>query len=80
MRVKSSSDKGVGFAGSPPLERDEMLHRLVDIQYTRNDYEPQPGTFRVRGDTIDIFPAEREKNWVPVIVDEKMDGATKRNQ
>jgi excinuclease ABC subunit B len=29
----------------------------VEIQYTRNDYEPQPGTFRVRGDTLDIFPA-----------------------
>jgi len=39
------------------VERDELLRRLVDIQYTRNDYEPQPGTFRVRGDTLDIFPA-----------------------
>ncbi len=39
------------------LERDEMLHRLVDIQYNRNDYDPQPGTFRVRGDTVDIFPS-----------------------
>ena len=39
------------------LGRDAMLERLVDIQYTRNDYEPQPGTFRVRGDCVDIFPS-----------------------
>ena len=39
------------------LGRDTMLERLVDIQYTRNDYETQPGTFRVRGDCVDIFPS-----------------------
>ncbi len=38
-------------------DRDELLHKLVDIQYTRNDIEPQPGTFRVRGDIIDVFPS-----------------------
>jgi len=37
--------------------RDGVLEKLVNIQYERNDYEPQPGTFRVRGDTIDIFPS-----------------------
>ncbi|MBU0679110.1 MAG: excinuclease ABC subunit UvrB [Verrucomicrobia bacterium] len=39
------------------LDRDEMLRKLVDIQYSRNDIENVPGTFRVRGDTIDIFPS-----------------------
>jgi excinuclease ABC subunit B len=39
------------------LGRDAMLEQLVNIQYTRNDYEPQPGTFRVRGDSVDIFPS-----------------------
>ena len=39
------------------LARDEMLALLVATQYTRNDYGPQPGTFRVRGDTVDIFPS-----------------------
>ena len=39
------------------VERDELLAKLVDIQYSRNDYEPEPGTFRVRGDTVDIFPS-----------------------
>ncbi len=43
------------------IERDEMLAKLVDIQYARNDYEPEPGTFRVRGDTIDIFPSYSTK-------------------
>ncbi len=37
--------------------RDSMLEQLVAIQYTRNDYETKPGTFRVRGDTVDIFPS-----------------------
>lgn len=37
--------------------RDAVLEKLVNIQYDRNDYEPRPGTFRVRGDTIDIFPS-----------------------
>ncbi|MDD4103001.1 MAG: excinuclease ABC subunit UvrB [Kiritimatiellae bacterium] len=47
----------VDIAPGKCLERDSMLEQLVAIQYTRNDYEPQPGTFRVRGDTVDIFPS-----------------------
>ena len=39
------------------VDRDDLLRRLVDIQYDRNDYEPSPGSFRVRGDTVDIFPS-----------------------
>ena len=37
--------------------RDAMLEKLVLIQYERNDYDTTPGTFRVRGDTVDIFPS-----------------------
>ncbi len=37
-------------------ERDEVLRRLVDIQYTRNDMDFKRGTFRVRGDVVEIFP------------------------
>ena len=37
--------------------RDAILKKLVDVQYERNDYEPGPGRFRVRGDTLDIFPS-----------------------
>ena len=38
-------------------DRDAVLRKLVEIQYERNDYEPGPGRFRVRGDTLDIFPS-----------------------
>ncbi|MBI9019640.1 MAG: excinuclease ABC subunit UvrB [Verrucomicrobia bacterium] len=37
--------------------RDAMLEKLVAIQYERNDYDTTPGTFRVRGDTVDVFPS-----------------------
>jgi len=42
-------------------ERNDLLLKLVDIQYNRNDFDFQRGTFRVRGDTIDIFPAYGEE-------------------
>ena len=37
-------------------DRDNMIHALLDIQYDRNDYELLRGTFRVRGDSVDVFP------------------------
>jgi len=42
------------------LRRDELLRRLVDIQYDRNDIDFHRGTFRVRGDVVEIFPAYEE--------------------
>ena len=39
-----------------PAERDDVVHQLIDIQYDRNDYELKRGTFRVRGDSLDVFP------------------------
>jgi excinuclease ABC subunit B len=39
------------------IDREEVLEKLVNIQYTRNDYEFKRGTFRVRGDVVEIFPA-----------------------
>jgi len=42
------------------LTRDHFLHRLVDLQYTRNDIEFMRGQFRVRGDTVELCPAGRE--------------------
>ncbi len=38
------------------MDRDEVIHELIDIQYDRNDYEQKRGTFRVRGDALDVFP------------------------
>jgi excinuclease ABC subunit B len=42
------------------IERDKLLRRLVDTQYARNDMAFQRGTFRVRGDTLEIIPAYEE--------------------
>lgn len=38
------------------IERDDVIRRLIEIQYDRNDYELERGSFRVRGDMVDIFP------------------------
>ncbi len=43
-----------------PLDRDKFIYELIDIQYDRNDYELQRGTFRVRGDIVDVFPPYAE--------------------
>ncbi len=44
------------------LTRDQVIRRLVDIQYSRNDYDFHRGTFRVRGEIVDIFPANMEES------------------
>lgn len=41
---------------SKPLERDDLIHSLINIQYDRNDLDLSIGTFRVRGDTVDVWP------------------------
>jgi excinuclease ABC subunit B len=46
----------VFLAEAAPYDRDKLIYDLIDIQYDRNDYELQRGTFRVRGDILDIFP------------------------
>ena len=43
-----------------PLERDDFIHALIDIQYDRNDFDLARGTFRVRGDVVDVFPPYAE--------------------
>ncbi|WP_226580530.1 excinuclease ABC subunit UvrB [Halobacillus litoralis] len=47
-------------------DRDELLRNLVDIQYARNDIDFQRGTFRVRGDSVEIIPASREEHAIRV--------------
>ncbi|WNQ11628.1 excinuclease ABC subunit UvrB [Paenibacillus aurantius] len=46
--------------------RNDILHRLVDIQYQRNDLNFVRGTFRVRGDVVEIFPASRSEHAVRI--------------
>ncbi|BDG37490.1 excinuclease ABC subunit UvrB [Saccharococcus caldoxylosilyticus] len=48
------------------IERNTLLRRLVDIQYERNDIDFQRGTFRVRGDVVEIFPASRDEHCIRV--------------
>ena len=44
------------------VNRDQMLRKLVDIQYKRSDYDFHRGTFRVRGDIVEIFPAYEDRS------------------
>jgi excinuclease ABC subunit B len=48
------------------ISRDDVLARLVEIQYQRNDYDFHRGTFRVRGDVLEIFPAYEENRAIRV--------------
>ena len=48
------------------IDQRKLLRRLADMQYTRNDMDLTQGTYRVRGDVIDIFPAESEREAIRV--------------
>ena len=48
------------------MERNELLRKLVDIQYERNDINFIRGTFRVRGDVVEIFPASRDEHCIRI--------------
>ncbi len=48
------------------IERDRVLRKLVEIQYQRNDYDFHRGTFRVRGDIVEVFPAYEENQAVRI--------------
>jgi len=56
------------------LDQRRLLRRLADMQYTRNEMDLSQGTFRVRGDVVDIFPADSEREAVRVqIFDEEIE-------
>jgi excinuclease ABC subunit B len=56
------------------VNRDQMLRKLVDIQYQRSDYDFHRGTFRVRGDIVEIFPAYEDRSALRVeFFDETID-------
>lgn len=48
------------------LDRNQFLRKLVDIQYARNDIDFKRGTFRVRGDIVEVFPASRDEKCIRV--------------
>src|SRR5699024_3321057 len=47
-------------------ERNELLRELVDIQYARNDIDFKHGTFRVRGDSVEVIPASKEEHCIRI--------------
>ncbi|MGO4987490.1 MAG: excinuclease ABC subunit UvrB [Gallicola sp.] len=61
---ESYSDLSLSLRPGMIRDRDDVIRKLVDIQYVRNDINFTRGTFRVRGDSLDIFPAaENEKSY-----------------
>src|SRR5215471_16223077 len=54
------------LARGTPIDQRDLLRRLAELQYTRNPLDLARGTYRVRGDVIDIFPAESERAAVRV--------------
>lgn len=48
------------------IERNELLRELVDIQYARNDIDFKRGTFRVRGDSVEVIPASKEEHCIRI--------------
>ena len=48
------------------MDRNELLRKLVDIQYSRNDIDFQRGTFRVRGDVVEVFPASSNDSAIRI--------------
>ena len=64
----------VHFRQGDIMNQRDVLRSLVDIQYTRNDVAFDRGTFRVRGDVIDIFPADSERHGIRVeLFDEEVE-------
>lgn len=59
-------DMVVSLRTGMEIERNQLLRKLVDIQYERNDINFTRGTFRVRGDVVEIFPASRDEKCLRV--------------
>ena len=59
-------DLSVSLREGMQMEIEELLRRLVEIQYTRNDFESERGTFHVRGDVVEIIPAASQEKAVRV--------------
>ena len=56
------------------VSRDDLIRRLVEMQYTRNELEFLRGTYRIRGEILDIFPAESDKNAIRIeLFDDEVD-------
>lgn len=63
---KEYRDMVVSIRKGMEIERDELLRRFVGIQYARNDINFVRGTFRVRGDVVELFPASRDEHCIRI--------------
>ena len=60
------SEQVLSLRGGMEMDRDDVLRKLVHIQFTRNDMDFQRATFRVRGDTVEIIPASQSEQAIRV--------------
>ena len=59
------------------IDQRKLLRRLADMQYTRNEMDLTQGTYRVRGDVVDVFPAESEREAIRIeLFDDSIDSLT----
>ncbi|MBU0997964.1 excinuclease ABC subunit UvrB [Patescibacteria group bacterium] len=62
------------FTKGMKVKRDQVVKRLVELQYERNDYGFHRGTFRIRGDTIDVYPSYMDLGIRIEVLDNKIQG------
>ena len=55
------------------IDQRQILRRLAELQYKRNDMDFGRGTYRVRGDVIDIFPAESDREGPSLLFDDEIE-------
>lgn len=77
--VEDYGEMAVSIKKGEVRKRDKLLRHLTDIQYQRNDVDFHRGTFRVRGDVVDIFPASEEVAYRVELYGDEIEKITKVN-
>ena len=77
--VSSYSDMSISIAEGETRKRDKFIRHLTDIQYERNDIDFHRGTFRVRGDVVDVMPVSDEMAYRVEFFGDNIDRITKIN-
>lgn len=77
--VEDYGEMAVSVKKGEVRKRDKLLRHLTDIQYQRNDVDFHRGTFRVRGDVVDIFPASEEEAYRVELYGDEIEKITKVN-
>ena len=63
---KEYAEQALSLRENMVIDRDEVVRKLIDIQYKRNDIDFSRGTFRVRGDVVDVFPANSSDKFIKI--------------